>query len=156
LKSPRSSGKETPEFLNSFGIMADIKGSSFQDRQAATAKAKSALLEKFKARPKPDDPAVVEREEKRRAVLEARAVREAERARLRAIRDAEEKVRREAEEAARIERERLDAEERERDKEEQLRMKAELEVQKKAERDARYAARKARKAQRKQEIQRYR
>ena len=38
--------------------MAAFKGSTFQDRATAAAEAKKALLEAFKNRPGPDDPAV--------------------------------------------------------------------------------------------------
>ena len=55
--------------------MSFLNSNNFVDRQAAAAKARKALAEKFLSRPKydPNDPAVVEREAKRRAILEARA-----------------------------------------------------------------------------------
>lgn len=108
-------------------------GAKFSERQEAAAKARSAMLEKFKARPGPDDPAVQAREAARLAaeakrqqrIVERKAKREAEQRRLAeeaAARIAEQK-RREVEEAARLE---------------------ELRLQQKVARDARYAARKAR------------
>jgi hypothetical protein len=120
----------------------DMSGSKndddFNERLSAAAKAKQALLEKFRARPKPDDPAVIEREAARLATSQAREQRAAER---KAARDAEtrrleeEAARKAAEEAAR-----KAAEEAERVAQERA-----LEVERKAARDARYAARKARK-----------
>ena len=50
-----------------------FKGSKFQDRQESAAEARRALLEKFKARPAPDDPAVLKREAERRARLHRHA-----------------------------------------------------------------------------------
>ena len=99
----------------------------FNERLGTAAKARQALLEKFRARPKPDDPAAVERQAARLAVSHAREARKAER---KAAREAEaarlqaETARQAAEEAAR---------------------EAALEAERKAARDARYAARKARK-----------
>ena len=73
---------------------------SFTDRQSNSANAKKALLERFKARPKADDPVMVQRREEREAIAQARAEREAEKAKIRA-----EKERLEAIERARIEEE---------------------------------------------------
>ena len=73
---------------------------SFTDRQSNSANAKKALLERFKARPKADDPVMVQRREEREAIAAARAEREAEKAKIRA-----EKERLEAIERARIEEE---------------------------------------------------
>ena len=73
---------------------------SFTDRQSNSANAKKALLERFKARPTADDPVMVQRREEREAIAQARAEREAEKAKIRA-----EKERLEAIERARIEEE---------------------------------------------------
>jgi phosphopantothenoylcysteine synthetase/decarboxylase len=73
---------------------------SFTDRQSNSANAKKALLERFKARPKADDPVMVQRREEREAIAQARAEREAEKAKIRA-----ENERLEAIERARIEEE---------------------------------------------------
>ena len=73
---------------------------SFTDRQSNSANAKKALLERFKARPKADDPVMVQRREEREAITQARAEREAEKAKIRA-----EKERLEAIERALIEEE---------------------------------------------------
>ena len=44
---------------------------SFTDRQSNSANAKKALLERFKARPKADDPVMVQRREEREAIARA-------------------------------------------------------------------------------------
>ena len=66
--------------------MSGFNGSKFTDRAAAAAAAKKALVEKFKAKPAPDDPAVLARQAERRAIAEAREIRAAER---KAIKEAE-------------------------------------------------------------------
>ncbi|MEN5082057.1 DUF6481 family protein [Bosea sp. TWI1241] len=66
----------------------------FTDRQAKSASAKKALLERFKSRPGPDDPVMVQRRAEREAIAAARLAREAEK----------EEARREAERLAAIER----------------------------------------------------
>ncbi len=138
--------------------MPSLKGASFKDRQEASVSARLALVEKFKARPKADDPVVIEMEAKRRAIAEARAARIAERERERAIRQAAEKAEREAREKAEAEAAEKTRVETEaaaiKAKHEEAELKIMLEAEKKAERDARYAARKARKKERKQEIDR--
>ncbi len=122
----------------------------FERRDAANA-AKRAMLEKFKAKPAADDPAVLARQAERKAILEARAIRDAEKARLKQeklAREAQERAEREAaaeaarraaEEAARTESKKRETEENERI----TRLLAD-EAERKAKRDARYAARKAR------------
>jgi membrane protein involved in colicin uptake len=75
---------------------------SFTDRQANSAAAKQALLERFKARPGPDDPIMQQRRAERQAIADARAVRDAEKAAARV----------EAERLAAIEAARLAEEER--------------------------------------------
>ena len=91
--------------------MSFLNGNKFADRQAAAAKARKAMAEKFLANSKydPADPAVIEREAKRKAILEARIVRDAERAKRKAEEAAAEAARRAAEEAARQEQLRLEA-----------------------------------------------
>ena len=111
--------------------MSGFKEPGFTDRQKSANEARKALLERFKAQPGPDDPAVLARAAERAAIAEtrekARVVREA--------RKAEEK--RLAEEAAAAEVERLA-----REKEEAAERELALEAERKAARDARYAARK--------------
>ena len=109
------------------------KNAHFGDRLSAAAAAKKAMLERFHAMPGPDDPAVKEQQAARKAVSEAREIRIAER---KAAREAEAQ-RQAAEQAAR------EAEERRLAAEAAAQAVA-LEAQRKAARDARYAARKAR------------
>ena len=112
--------------------MSFLNSNNFADRQAAAANARKALAEKFLSRPKydPNDPAVIEREAKRRAILEARELREVERQKRKAEEAAAEAARREEE--------------------------AKLEYERKLDRDARYAARKERKKKAKSAPERYR
>ena len=131
--------------------MAIYREKDIFERRNAANEAKKALLERFKARPAADDPQVLARQAERKAILEARARREAEKQRLRQeklAREAAERAAREAaEEAARREAEAKAAEEaRLRDAEENERIARLLadEAERKAKRDARYAARKAR------------
>ena len=114
----------------------------FRDRLNAAAEAKKALLEKFRAKAGPDDPAVVERQAARQAVSEARDVRDVARKAAReedAVRRAAEAEQRAAdaarEAAAQAAR---DAEA----KAETAARDAALKAEQKAARDARYAARK--------------
>ena len=91
--------------------MSFLNGNKFADRQAAAAKARKEMAEKFLANSKydPADPAVIEREAKRKEILEARKVRDVERAKRKAEQEAAEAARRAAEEAARQEQLRLEA-----------------------------------------------
>jgi hypothetical protein len=137
--------------------MSFMNGNSFSDRQAAAAKARKTMAEKFLANSKydPADPAVIEREARRKMILEARLVRDAERAKRKAEEEAAEAVRLAAEEAARQEKLRLEALASEAEAQ-RLRETAErLEYEQKLERDARYAARKERKKKRKSASERY-
>jgi hypothetical protein len=119
--------------------MRDIKGNSLADRQKNANKAKQALLEKMRAAPKPDDPDVVAKRAARSALL---AANKAERERRRAEKEAAERAEAErvaaAEAAAREEAERKQREEADKI--------VALLAEQKAARDARYAARKKRKA----------
>ena len=116
----------------------------FAERRAAAAKVKQAALEKFRVRSDPGNPALVERARVRMAIATARDARVAERATARLAREhaiaeqrtrdaalAEQSAREAAEQAAQARREMADHE-------------VVLEAERKAERDARYAARKAR------------
>jgi hypothetical protein len=137
--------------------MSFMNGNSFADRQAAAAKARKAMAEKFLANSKhdPADPTVVEREAKRKAILEARALRDVERAKRKAEQAVQEAARRAAEESARQEQLRLEALAREAEAQ-RLREEAEkLEFEHKLERDARYAARKERKKKKKSASERW-
>jgi hypothetical protein len=121
------------------------------ERRNAANEAKRALLERFKSKPAADDPAVLARQAERKAILEARAIREAEKARLKQeklAREAAEKAEREAAaEAARIAAEeaaQAEAKIREAEENERIARLLADEAERKAKRDARYAARKAR------------
>jgi hypothetical protein len=111
-----------------------FKEPSFADRQAAAQNARKSILDKFKAKPGPDDPEVLKKAAERQAQATARAeaqkLREAARV---------EKLAREAEHAAHVaaEAQRLQAEK----EAAEIALKAEQ----KAARDARYAARKKKK-----------
>lgn len=125
--------------------MSGYKDQDFKARLTVAANAKKAMLERFRAKPGLDDPAVVERRNARQAISDAREARLA----TRRVANAEEATRRAAEQAAResaaareaIEQAaraaELNAEEAAKDER--------LEIARKAARDARYAARKARK-----------
>ncbi|AZO80192.1 MULTISPECIES: DUF6481 family protein [unclassified Bosea (in: a-proteobacteria)] len=95
----------------------------FTDRQANSANAKKALLERFKKRPGPDDPVMVQRRAEREAIAVARAERDAKK------------------EAERLEAERLAALERAAQEEAERLAEIEREVQRKAEQAKRDAER---------------
>jgi Family of unknown function (DUF6481) len=114
--------------------MSGFKEPSFADRQKAALEAKQTILNKFRAKPGPDDPAVMQRQAEREAQAALRA-------KAKQLRDAEkaEKQIREAELAAQA------AAQLVREKEEAAAREVALEAERKAARDARYAARKKRK-----------
>lgn len=114
--------------------MAGFKDNNFNDRMTTAANARKAVIEKFRKVPGPNDPAVLQRQAEMKALADARDVRatlrkaEREAAALEAKRQQEVLAREKAaEEAAAAVRTRLE------------------EAERKAARDARYAARKARK-----------
>lgn len=115
-----------------------MKQKDFNDRLSAARDAKQMMAAKFRQRPGPDDPEVAARRAARAAVSAAREARIAEREAQRIAGNARIAAEREA----------LAAEQAEQDKRAAVR-KAEnevwLEAERKAARDARYAARKARK-----------
>ena len=117
--------------------MAAFKGSTFKDRAEAAAQAKKALLESFKSRTPADDPAFLARQAARSEVTKAREARSAERAR----RKEEDETRRKIEEEARI---KFETEEAERKASDSAARDEQIRNDRKAARDARYAARKAR------------
>ena len=86
--------------------MAIYREKDIFERRNAANDAKKALLERFKAKPAPDDPAVLAKKAERQAILEAREKRAIEKEKQRQerlAREAAEQARREAEaEAARI------------------------------------------------------
>jgi len=125
--------------------MAIFQQPDFNERRSAAATAKQSLLERFRAKVNTNDPEFLRKQAERLAISQAREARLAERKATREAREAAERAVREAKEAA----ERKEREEREaRERTEAVAWKAALEEEKKAARDARYAARKARKLER--------
>ena len=106
--------------------MSGFKGSTFTDRATASTEAKKALLERFKAKPAPDDPEVAKRREERSAIAAAREVRMAERRRQKEIEAEQLRLEEEAQRAV-----------------EQAEREEAAKAERKAIRDAKYAARKA-------------
>src|SRR6476620_4927135 len=97
--------KAVPPHLVGKDAMPGYKDQDMKERLARAAEARQKALEKFKARPGPDDPAVIARATERKAIAEAREAREKERAIIRAKeaaeraeREAKEKIEREARE----------------------------------------------------------
>ena len=74
--------------------MTAYKDKDFGERLSTAAAARRAMLERFRARPGPDDPAVAERRAARQAVSVAREARVAEREAARDARYAARKARR--------------------------------------------------------------
>jgi len=118
--------------------------SKLNDRLGDAAKAREALLAKFKQSTAPDNPKLAELRQKREAIAAQRAVRAAERE---VVRQQQERERAIAEAAA-AETARLAAEQKAREEAEKAEQEAALLAEQKAERDRRYAARKAAKKQR--------
>src|SRR3954451_2821259 len=121
---------------------------NLQDRQSASAEAKKAMLEKFRATPGPDDPAVVERRGARGGLLAGRAARPPPRGAPKRAHEAEmaEQAARAAAAAEQAEREA--AELASRVAAEQAEREAAALAEQKAARDERYKARKLGKKQR--------
>jgi hypothetical protein len=120
--------------------MRPPKSDSFNDRLTAAAKAKEAMLERFRARPGPDDPALLQQQAERKAISEARDARHAARKILRE----EEAARLTAEKAAEAEKQKALLSQQAAEAEAAAKRAAELPALQKAARDARYAARQAR------------
>ena len=117
------------------------KNDDFNNRLTSAANAKNALLERFRARPGPDDPAVIARRAAQAEIEAAREVRMAER---KAAREAE-AIRLAAEQAALAEEQKAKDVELLAKKAADAARAAERAAEAKAARDARYAARRARK-----------
>jgi Family of unknown function (DUF6481) len=120
------------------GAMRRYKDDELADRLKKAASARSAILEKFRSKPSADEPAEIERRAARQKMSEARDLRAAERRTARLAEETREAAaradRKALEGAQRIAREQQDA------------IGEELHrAGQKAKRDARYAARKARK-----------
>jgi len=120
--------------------MTPQKNDSVNDRLAAAAKAKEAMLERFRARPGPNDPEQLKLQAERKAIAEARDARNAER---RVAREAE-AARLAAEKAAAAEARKVQAAEEAAAAAAAAEHAAALPALQKAARDARYAARQAR------------
>jgi hypothetical protein len=116
------------------------KNDTFNDRLTTAAKAKEAMLERFRARPGPNDPTLLKEQAARKAVSDARDARNAAR---RAEREAE-AARMAVEKAAQVEAQKLLAAQQAAEAEAAARRAAALPAEQKAARDARYAARQAR------------
>lgn len=125
--------------------MSGHKDKRFGERLSTAADARRALLEKFRARPTADDPAVVARQQARQDISDARDARKAEQETARLEREAARKAQEAHEGVAREAREAAEQEQRAREAAEVQEREAALENERKAARDARYAARKARK-----------
>jgi hypothetical protein len=119
-------------------LKASGKGTGFADRIAAQAEARKAVLEKFKTRPGPDDPEVKARQA-------AAVAKEAERQAKREAAKIAKQQREEEERLAQLEAAAAKKAAEEAAYEAELAAAAELELKQKADRDARYAARKAKK-----------
>ena len=118
--------------------MSFFKQPDFAERMKAASNAKKTALEKFRDRPTANDPAFAERQAAKGAVRVARDARTAKRKSARAA----EKV---AQEAARQLSMEAEAAAYEADAQEQAARELALKAEQKVGRDARYAARKARK-----------
>jgi hypothetical protein len=114
------------------------RGETFTDRLETAAKAKQALLAKARAKDPANDPAFAARQEARAAAAYAREEREADRQIARLAERTKEAAARDAEKAQQVA---LEAERAGR----VTRQQAVNLIERKAARDARYAARKARK-----------
>ncbi len=134
---PRS---RQPQLQHHLRVSAIFKGNKFGERQSTSAEAKQAILAKFQSRPPADDPEVQARAAERKAIADARDARLAERRLEREAEAARQAVEREAALAA----EAVRRKEEEVQAAEALRAAALLKLEQKAARDARYAARKAR------------
>ncbi|MCL4767779.1 MAG: hypothetical protein KJZ80_16245 [Hyphomicrobiaceae bacterium] len=118
--------------------MKGFKEKSFAERRGMAASAKSAALQKFRASSSPDNPVMQQRLAERKAIAAAREARRAAKIAEQERLAAEQAARQAAEEAERRARE-------DREAAEQAELEAMLDAERKAARDARYAARKARK-----------
>jgi hypothetical protein len=120
--------------------MPSHKSDSFNDRLTTASKAKEAMLERFRARPGPDDPELLKQQAERKAISEARDARNAAR---KILRD-EEAARLAAEKAAEAEKQKALLMQQAAEAKAAAQHAAELPALQKAARDARYAARQAR------------
>lgn len=128
--------------------MPSFKSPDLSERLSRAADAKKTLLQKFKKAPGPGDAAWEQKAAERKVVAEARAAREAERLAAKKVRDAEQKRLAEIE-AARVAKEKAEFEELLKlEAIERAEAEERLKAEQKSKRDARYAARKAAKLER--------
>jgi Family of unknown function (DUF6481) len=125
--------------------MNGYKQNGFLDRRATAEAAKKAMLERFRAQPGADDPAVAERQRARQLIVEAREARTKAREEARITRERELAEQKARDEALAAQAAQEAAELAEREEREMADREVALQAAKKAERDARYAARKKRK-----------
>ena len=118
---------------------------SFNDRLADQAKARTAQLERARAKSPANDPEFAKRQAERKRIADERDARVAARAADKAAEMEREAARKTADALAKVEAERLEAEEREKAKRAESDKLVQLLAEQKANRDARYAARKAKK-----------
>jgi hypothetical protein len=120
------------------------KDTPLSDRLSTAAKARQAMMERARAKAPANDPEFAKRQEDRKAIAEARDVRTADRKAAKEAEAARLALERAAAEEARLVALKLEDERKVREREEQAEREVTLEVERKAARDARYAARKAR------------
>ncbi|MFC4172056.1 DUF6481 family protein [Microvirga sp. GCM10011540] len=121
--------------------MSGFRDKGFGDRLSTAESARKAMQQRFQSKAAMDDPALAERKAARQAVSAAREVRLAEREAAKLADKAREAAEREARETAERN---LRLEEQARETLEREERQVALEIEQKAARDARYAARKAR------------
>jgi hypothetical protein len=126
-----------------WGLMSGFKDRGFGERLSTASSARRAMAAKFLQRPGLDDPAVIEKRAARVAVSAARDVRRAEREERRLAEQLRIEAEREARAAAAAAQKGADDE---RAAAEKAVSDAARQIEQKAARDARYAARKARKS----------
>ncbi|MEI9888894.1 MAG: DUF6481 family protein [Rhizomicrobium sp.] len=125
--------------------MRGPKEKTFNDRLADQAKARAAQLERARAKSPANDPEFAARQAERKRIADEREARIAARAAEKAAEIEREAARKAADALAKAEAERLEAEEREKAKRAEADKLVQLLAEQKANRDARYAARKAKK-----------
>jgi membrane protein involved in colicin uptake len=122
--------------------MSGFRDKGFNDRLSTAESARKAMQQRFQAKAGADDPAAAERRAARQAVSVAREARLAEREAAKLAEEVRETAEREARETAERE---LRLVQEAREVQEKAERQTALEAEQKAARDARYAARKARK-----------
>ena len=125
--------------------MAGFKDSNFLERRTAATKAKKAALEKFRTNTAANDSIFAQRQAGLQATRVARDIRAADRKTARTAREAEVAAQASRDQELKAKGDRDAAAQKERDRAEQAERKIALEAEGKKARDARYAARKARK-----------